>query len=241
MENLLRTLRLAAQDLMTPRMLALVLWPMGLSLLLWGTLAWLFGATWKAEIAHVLAATPFQALVDWVGAEWLMAYAAIFILTLLWVPAMYVTALMITALFLMPFIVNFVAANHYPELVRERGGSVLGSVLNSVLAMFAYLLAWVVVLPLWLFAPFGIAVSILLNAWLNQRLFMYDALADHATAAELKDERHAGGGWLYALSSLLALLHFVPVVNFLAPVYMGLAFTHHGLAALAATRKEVAA
>jgi len=39
------------------------------------------------------------------------------------------------------------------------------------------------------------------------------------------------------LSSLLGLLHFIPIVNFLAPVYMGLAFSHHGLSALATSRK----
>lgn len=234
---MLRTLQRAAQDLLAPRMLALVLWPMGLSLLLWTGLAFAFGTTWKAEIAGLLAASPFQSLVQWSGAEWLMAYAAIAILTLLLLPAMYLTALLITSLFLMPFIVNFVAARHYPELARAKGGSTMGSVVNSVVATLLYILAWIVFLPVWLFAPFGILVSILLNAWLNQRLFMYDALADHATATELKDERHAGGGRLYLMSTLLGLLHFVPVINFLAPVYMGLAFTHHGLAALDATRK----
>jgi CysZ protein len=241
MDSMLRTLQRAARDLMAPRMLALVLWPMGLSLLLWTGLAFFFGATWKAEIAGLLAATPFQSLVQWSGAEWLMAYAVIVILTLLLLPAMYVTALLITSLFLMPFIVDFVAERHYPELARAKGGSLAGSVVNGLVALVLYILAWIVFLPVWLFAPFGIAVSILLNAWLNQRLFMYDALSDHATAAELKDERHAGGWWLFALSTLLGLLHFLPLVNFLAPVYMGLAFTHHGLAALDASRKGAAA
>jgi hypothetical protein len=31
------------------------------------------------------------------------------------------------------------------------------------------------------------------------------------------------------MAAFLGLLHFVPVLNFLAPVYMGLAFTHYGL------------
>jgi len=241
MENLLRTLQRAAQDLMAPRMLSLVLWPMGLSLLFWGTLAWLFGATWKAKIAGLLAATPFQSLVQWAGAEWLTAWAAVLILALLCLPALYVTALLITAFFLMPLIVKFVAERHYPALQRQRGGSLTGSITNGLVALLLYLLAWVLLLPVWLFAPFGLAVSILLNAWLNQKLFMYDALAEHASASELKDERHAGGGWLYALSSLLGLLHFIPLINFLAPVYMGLAFVHHGLAALDISRKEVVA
>jgi hypothetical protein len=241
MDTLLRTLQRAAQDLLTPRMLALALWPMGLSLLFWGGLAWLFGATWKIEIAAFLTNTPLQSLLQWAGAEWLMAYAAVFLLALLWLPAMYVTALLITSLFLMPFIVNYVAEHHYPNLLRLKGGGLIGSIVNSLLALLLYIVAWVLLLPFWLFAPFGIAVSILLNAWLNQRLFMYDALSDHASATELKDERHAGGVRLYGLSSLLALLHFVPLLNFLAPVYMGLVFTHHGLAALDSTRNGATA
>lgn len=34
------------------------------------------------------------------------------------------------------------------------------------------------------------------------------------------------------LAALPGLLHFVPLSNFLAPVYMGLAFTHYGLVKL---------
>lgn len=241
MDNLLRTLQRSAQDLLTPRMLTLSFWPMVLALLLWGGLAWMFGATWKAEIAGFLATTPFQSMVQWAGAEWLTAWAAVLILALLWLPALYVTALMITAFFLMPRIVDFVAERHYPGLERHRGGTVMGSIGNGLVAMLLYLLAWVLFLPVWLFAPFGILVSILLNAWLNQKLFMYDALAEHATSAEMKDERHAGGSELFVLSSLLGLLHFVPVLNLFAPVYMGLAFAHHGLAALEKSRSGGAA
>lgn len=241
MESIFNALQRAGQDLLAPRMLTLSFWPMVLSLLVWGLLAWFFGTTWKAEIAGLLAATPLNDLAQWLGAEWLTAYAAVFVLSLIWLPAMYVTALLITSLVLMPIIVGFVARQHYPDLEYRHGGSLLGSVANGVVALVLYLSAWIVMLPLWLFAPFGIAVSILLNAWLNQKLFMYDALSEHASAMELKDERHAGGWRLLALSSLLGLLHFVPVVNFVAPVYMALAFTHHGLAALERTRKGLPA
>ncbi len=237
MESTLRSLRRAGEDLLVPRMLALAIWPMLLSLLLWGLVAWLFGSTWKAEIAALLASTPINDLAAWMGAEWLTAYAALFVLILLWLPAMYVTALLITSLVLMPLIVKQVAARHYPELQLQHGGSLAGSVVNGVIALVLYLLAWIVLLPVWLFAPFGIAISILLNAWLNQKLFMYDALSEHASRTELKALRHAGGWRLFSLSSVLGLLHFVPAINFFAPVYMALAFTHHGLEALDRTRK----
>lgn len=241
METVLRALRRAAQDLFTPRMLSLVLWPMGIALLLWGGLAWWSGATWKTEIELLLAATPLQGLVEWAGAEWLLAYASIFILVMLWLPAMYATALLITSVALMPFIVAFVADRYYPALERRRGGSVAGSVGNGLVAMLLYLPAWIILLPVWLFAPFGFLVSVLLNAWLNQRLFMYDALSEHAAAVELGDLRHAGGMRLYGMSALLGLLHLVPVFNLLAPVYMGLAFAHYALEAVERTRRGLPA
>jgi len=49
-------------------------------------------------------------------------------------------------------------------------------------------------------------------------LFRYDALSGHASAAELKQLRRAGGWRLFTLSGLLGLLHLVPIVNLFAPV-----------------------
>jgi hypothetical protein len=114
----------------------------------------------------------------------------------------------------------------------------VGSVANGVYALAMYLLVWVLTLPFWLLGPFGFAISVLLNAWLNQRLFLYDALAEHASAQELDQLRRERGWPLYLLAALLGLLHFVPVINFFAPVYMGLAFTHYGLHKLNLYRSE---
>lgn len=241
METVLRSLRRAAQDLLTPRMLGLLLWPMGAALLFWGAIAWGVGPTWATELTAYLATTPLHDLMLWAGAEWLVAYAAIGILILLWLPAVYVTALLVTSLALMPFIVGHVAARYYPALERQRGGTLAGSAVNGLAAMAMYLVAWLVLLPLWLFAPFGILVSLLLNAWLNQRMFMYDALSEHASAGELRPLRHAGGLWLYALAALLGALSFVPLLNLFVPVYMGLAFTHFALEALDRSRRGVPA
>lgn len=227
----------AAKDLLSPRMLSLMLWPMGLALLLWGLVAFWFGAGWKLEILDFLASTPVQGWLEWAGAEWLLAYAALFTIVLLWLPAVYITALLITSLALMPIIVKHVETRHYPSLRRLRGGTVTGSVLNGVAATTIYAVAWLALLPLWLLAPFGALVSVLLNAWLNQRMFMYDALAEHADPGELKTLRKGERGSRYLISTLLGLLVFVPVLNLLVPVYMGLVFTHYGLATLARQRQ----
>lgn len=232
MESVLRALRLAAVDLFTPPMLLLTLWPMGLALLLWGLLAWLFGAAWQAGLAAFLAATPLQGLALWLGADWLLSYSALFFLVLLWLAAVYLTAVLITSVVLMPGIVRHVAQRRYPGLQALKGGTLVGGVVNSVLALAVFLAAWIALLPFWLFGPFAAVLSVLLNAWLNRRMFVYDALSEHASAAELARARRQGGWPLLAMSALLGLLYLVPLVNFLAPIYMGLAFTHYGLDAL---------
>ncbi|HRH81361.1 MAG TPA: EI24 domain-containing protein [Thiobacillaceae bacterium] len=232
MESVLRALRLAAVDLFSPPMLLLTLWPMGLALLLWGLLAWLFGAAWQAELAAFLATTPLQTAAGWLGADWLLTYSAFFFLVLLWLPAVYLTAVLITSVVLMPGIVRHVAGRRYPGLQALKGGTLVGGLINSLAALAVFVVAWVLLLPFWLFGPLGALLSVLLNAWLNRRMFVYDALSEHASAAELAWARREGGWPLFAMSALLGLLYLVPLVNFLAPIYMGLAFTHYGLDAL---------
>jgi len=230
------TLHRAALDLMRPRVLSIVLLPMLLALMLWGGLFWLFGAAWVASL-HGAISGPLA----WLGpmlAGWAVAIGTTMLLGLLLLPAIYVTALFITSLIFMPILLSVVASRHYPGLGRQYGGSFLGSVGNGLGALVIYLFVWLVTLPFWLLGPFGAALAILLNAWLNQRLFLYDALAEHASKEELATLRAAGGWPLYGMAALLGLLHLVPLFNFFAPIYMGLAFTHYGLASLARLRRE---
>ncbi len=85
------------------------------------------------------------------------------------------------------------------------------------------------------------AVALLLplmltSAYLNQRMFRYDALAEHASAAEFAHILRTSRGDLFLLGALLSLLLYVPLINLLAPVFSGLAFTHFCLARLARVR-----
>jgi len=83
-----------------------------------------------------------------------------------------------------------------------------------------------------------IAASLLLNAWLNQRLFRYDALALHADREELRQVVRDARGRLFALGLVLAPLSLVPLVNLVAPLYAGIAFAYLCLGELAALRSS---
>lgn len=236
MASIFEILRRAAADLLLPRVVSVMFLPMLGALAIWGGLAWWFGAVWLAGMEGFVAdALP----AEWFGIslrDWMLGFASFMLLGVLLLPLIYVTALLITSLIFMPLLVGTVAQRHFPDLVRHQGGTFAGSLWNGLSALLVYLLLWLITLPFWLLGPFGVAISVLLNAWLNQRMFVYDALAEHATTAELHQLRRDGGWPLYLLAALLGLLHYVPLLNFFAPVYMGLAFTHYGLDRLAQIR-----
>ena len=207
-------------------MLVLLLLPMLLSVMLWVGVAVVFWASWVAHLNSLIQATPVE---QWVATgvfAILSHYLITFLLVLLLVPVIYVTALVITAVFVMPMMVNHAAQKYYPELERRQGGSAMGSVWNSMLAIFVYVVGWLLVLPLWLFSPFAMVLPVILFAYLNQRLFRYDALAEHASREEYQLILERSTGKLYLLGVTTGMLQYIPLLNLVTPIYIGLAFIH---------------
>lgn len=232
MQDVFNALAAALKSLFHPKMLALVLWPMLFAASLWIGIAIFFWSDWVVAVSSWLSTTPAE---EWLLNGFLAAasgYFITFILVMLLIPLIYVTALVITAVFAMPTMVNHVATRNYPALQRARGGTFWGSVINSVIAIGIYCIGWLLTLPLWLFSLFAAILPVILAAYLNQRLFRYDALADHASQQEFDQVMERAGGKLYLLGALAGLLQFIPVLNFFSPVYIGLAFIHLCLAEL---------
>lgn len=138
-----------------------------------------------------------------------------------------------------PVFTRAVETRFHPSLVRLAGGTFAGSLGNAVVAVVIFVPLWLLALPLALMPPVGIAATLLLNAWFNQRLFRYDALAEHASAAERATVIRTARGRFFGLGLALAPLAFVPLVNLIAPIYAGLAFTCLALDELAALRRRV--
>ena len=233
-----RSLLYAAAHVLHPRMLWLMLWPMLLALGLWGSVALLMWGTLAVRLAVWLRQALDYALA-WSHLDFGTAalVAANVLLFIAFVPLVYLTALVILSLFGMQQMVDYVAQRAYPQLERRRGGGVAGSGWNSLVAFVGMLALGVLSLPFWLFPPLWPIIPLLLLAWVNQRLLRYDALAEHADAGEMARIFRARRGALYVLGLLLALLAYVPLLGFFAPVLFGLAFIHYLLGALAAERR----
>lgn len=220
-------------NLLHPRMLWLMVWPMLVSLVLWGAVAlalWARLAVWLAGLLErwLEPALGF-ARFDLGDAALIAAHVLLF---LLFVPLVYITALFILGIFGMQKMVDHVAQRSYPALERRRGGSATGSALNGLAAAAGLVALFLVSLPLWILPPLWPLIPLAIFTWVNQRLLRYDALGEHADGAEMARLFRERRGGLYALGLLLALTAYVPLVGFVAPVVFGLAYIRYLLGAL---------
>lgn len=239
MNSVISALVEALKTLFHPKMLSLVLWPMLVAVVLWVGAAIFFWGSWTSGLTGMVQATPLQQWMEQGVFAVVSNYLISIILVLLLLPAIYVTALLITAIFAMPMMVNHVAGKYYPELELKKGGSTAGSVANATVATVVYCAGWVLSLPLWLFSPLALVLPIIMMAYLNQRLFRYDALAEHASREEYEQLIERSTVKLYLLGAVVGLLQFVPLLNLFLPIYVGLAFIHLCLAELKQLRQAV--
>lgn len=232
MQDILAALLRALRSLIHPKMLALVLWPVVMAAIIWGGLAYFFWTDWVAGLQGLIDHAAVQQFLTEHELTWVVRAAAVTLVWLLLVPTGVATALLIAAVVVMPYLLHFVAGKDYPDVEMKRGGTVLGSIWNGVAGISVFAVLWLATLPLWLFGPFAVAIPILLSAYLNQRLFRYDALADHASREEFEQVLERSGWKMYLLGGLLGLIQFVPLLNLFLPIYIGLAYIHFCLAEL---------
>ena len=237
MSPVARSLLYAFANIFHPRMVWLMIWPMLIALAIWGTVLLFSGAEAVAALAgwmqEWLKSGTFFIRWDIGGAITLAAKVLVF---LMFVPLVWLTALLILSAFGMPAMVEHVASRRFPQLARRQGGSISGSIWNGVVALAGLIGLGLISIPFWLLPPLWPLIPVAIMGWLNQRVLRYDALAEHASGEEMQRLFGARRGSLYALGAILALLAYVPLVGFVAPVLFGLAFIHLLLGELQALR-----
>jgi uncharacterized protein involved in cysteine biosynthesis len=238
MNAVIQALSKAASDFWQPRILALALVPPLVAIAVWVGLAWFFADDWARAVTAWIANTSWLAWVrDW-GLSSLVVWASGLGAIALMLPIALITAVLVTDVFAMPVIVPFVGDRYHPSLERRKGGTVAGSLWNATVAIVVFIVLWLASLPLWFTGIGALLLPPLISAYFNQRMFRYDALAEHADAEEYRAILRGAGGRLYLLGLLLSIALWVPFVNLAVPVLSALAFTHLGLAELARLRQR---
>jgi CysZ protein len=239
MSEMTKVLVRAFFSLLHPRMLLLLLWPVLVALVLWLGLAFAF---WSQAAAWLQLQFDQTAAIDWAITVWplslIAAHLAWILLALLFIPLVLITAVLIIGVFAMPAMVGHVAVRAYPELERRHGGTAAGGLWNSVAALFWLVLLVLLSLPLWFIPLLWPVLPVVLFGYLNQRVFRYDALAEHANSWEMETLFRRHRRELFLLGVVVSLFGMIPLLGFFAPVYGGLAFIHYCLARLAQLRDE---
>ena len=226
---------LALRDLFRRGQLIHVIWPPLVALLIWSAIAY---AIWSPAKIMLLAHFPDWA---WLTSSWLSTWLANTTLLFAFAPFApfaYFTTILLTANVAMPRMMAQVAAETYPDLARRGNNALVGSLVNTLLVGVIYLVGWLVTLPLLLIPGVLLVLPIAWTAWFNQRVFHYDALAEHATPAERYALLRDGRGGLYWAGGLSAVLAHVPIVNLFVPAWTALLFVHLCLARLRRLRME---
>lgn len=225
-ETLTEALARAGRDLLRPALLFQVIWPPLAAFLLWSVVAWF---TWLPAADWIVTQLPDWSWLAWFG-PWL-AHVAVF---LVFAPLIYVTALLFIAAFALPRMMAIVATRDYRDVSRHGSpqAALWGSLWNTLVAGTLFVVGWLVSLPLLLIPGALFVLPLLWSAWLNQRAFRFDALAEHALPAEREAVFQRERGNLFGAGLASALVGYVPVLHLLAPGFAALLFVHLCLAAL---------
>lgn len=212
--------------LVSGRILAVVVFPLIGAAMLWTVIALFAWHPMTLWLSTALLGT---------DQGWSLFAVGVFVALLLMLAAV-LTALLVVAVLAMPVIVDTVAAREFATLEKRHGGTFAGSIGNAIVAIVVFVPLWLLALLLLALPPVYVAASLLLNTWLNARLFRYDALAAHADPDEMRLVILAARWRLLMLGLVLSPLSLIPVVNLFAPIFAGIAFTCLCLAELAAHR-----
>jgi len=238
MEAVFRALARAVGSLVHPVILLILLIPMVVAAAVWLGVAWAYWDTWTSAIQSlVMDHTGYSWTARWDLTE-VAGVVAVIVVVILLTPAIIITALLIAAIFAMPVLVSHVTRRDYPLLERRKGGTVFGSAWNAFVAIGLFLVLWVVTIPLWLLGPVAAVLPLMLSAYLNQRLFRYDALSEHASHEEMQRIFVQARGRLFLLGLITGVIYFIPLFNLIGPVFAALAFVHLCLAELASLRSR---
>jgi len=239
MERVFAALLKGFASLLHPRMLWLMVWPVLVALAIWLTLAALY---WSQAINWVDVELHQWSAYRWALSVWpltlLAASLGWLLLLFLFVPVVLITTVLIISVVSMPAMVDHVGAREYPGLARRKGGTFAGSLWNALTSLVMFMILFAVTLPLWLIPLLWPVLPVVLFSYFNQRVYRYDALAEHGSAAEIVELISRNRGEMFLLGVALALVGHVPLVGLAMPVYGGLVFIHYALARLGESRDQ---
>jgi hypothetical protein len=233
--NALKTLGRAFLDLFRPKILMLLLLPPVIAFILWGGIAYLYwdqilrlAQSYSDRFLFSGDIPPW--IIQWLNlsASTVATALAASIALLLIIPLALVSSFALTGILAMP-VVLLTVGKDYSNLEKRGKISFSASMRNLVISSLVYLILWALSLPLWIVPGLGFALPLILNGYLNYRLFTFDALADYASKAEIEALLKEHRLDFLILGVVISIPLLFPPFYFILPVYSALTFTRYSL------------
>ncbi|MEZ0390674.1 MAG: EI24 domain-containing protein [Pseudobdellovibrionaceae bacterium] len=222
-------------DLFHPKMLLLLLVPPLLALFVWGGLGYVF---WDELLAfsHSFASKFLFSqemprwMVEWFSLtpEAVATGIAVVMALLFLLPMIVLTSIGITSVVVMPIVLSYMQ-RYYPGLERRGKGILRASIRNLIKSSLIYIVLWVVSLPFWMIPGFSVALPLLLNGYLNYRLFVFDILAEYSTPREIQVIMNRKRVDFLLLGVLTSALFLIPPLFLILPIFSALCFARYTL------------
>lgn len=124
-----------------------------------------------------------------------------------------------------PVVFAHVLKKHYPQLPPQTA-SFWQSLFNTLKASLGFMILWFLSLPLWLIPGGAIAIPLFLSAFLNKRVYGFDAISELANDknSRVLAEKLNSKFWIAAF--FCSASNFFPLAVFITPVFSALLFIH---------------
>jgi hypothetical protein len=237
MVKVLSALKKSFQALISTRMLLVMVIPPLIAVVALLLIFFFFWSSWVTGLSGFISSSWFFGMIqkslqvfgDTSGMSEIAFWLAVVFLILGFLPLAFLLAILITSIFVMPLVLELVVRSDFADLEKKHGGSFAGSLWNAAFATVVFIILFMMTLPLWLVPGLQILIPVLLTAWLNKKIFVYDVLQDFASKDERKQIETQERANLYGMGSLLGLLAYVPLAFLLIPVLSALSYTYYCL------------
>lgn len=239
-----QALVLSFLDLCHPRLLKFLFLPIGMGLVL-GFAFWslLIGSVQELALSVLgfLAGLEFlpEMMRQFLSSEGLMIGASavlLFLLAVVLLPLVIMLLVWLSSFFVMPMIHRHLELRHGLAPAKKGKSVSVDQISNLIKSVIIYFAGSLVVLFFWFFPPVMVLGAFLNLSYFNYRVFLGEALVEHALPSEIAQLK---GGYrleLFGLSVVLTGVSLIPFGVFIVPFYGALLFCHWGFRRLSELR-----
>ena len=222
MNEILTALKRASAMMFSPRIWALIGRPMLASLLFWGVAIalvwWLAGDSivgWihGLQFGHAADVSWWQRVVNW-----LIGIGSLIVCSLIFLLLVVVSSMFVISVFGMAHINAAVATRYFPDLAARQGVSMWRTMRHTIGWTLWFAFFWIVSTPAYLVAGLGALLQTGVIARFNQKIFVLDALANHADPLEYEHIAQQHNRNLFGLGLVVTLLGALPTFVWLGSV-----------------------